>query len=113
MSTELKIDLAERIELLIADVRERTVTAVNTAMVYTYYEIGRIIVEDEQQGAQRAEYGKAVLKALSVLLSKKFGKIWSKCESSTKCIRRFLRHCLRNLQKHSLRRAFHSVGRIT
>ena len=77
MSTELKIDLAERIEQLIADVRERTVTAVNTAMVYTYYEIGRIIVEDEQQGAQRAEYGKAVLKALSARLSKKFGKGFS------------------------------------
>ena len=77
MSEELKIDLAERIEQLIADVRERTVTAVNTAMVYTYYEIGRAIVEDEQQGAQRAEYGKAVLKALSARLSKKFGKGFS------------------------------------
>ncbi len=77
MSEELKIDLAERIEQLIADVRKRTVTAVNTAMVYTYYEIGRAIVEDEQQGAQRAEYGKAVLKALSARLSKKFGKGFS------------------------------------
>ena len=45
-----KIDLGEKIEHLIEESRRRTVTAVNTAMVYTYYEIGRMIVEDEQQG---------------------------------------------------------------
>jgi predicted nuclease of restriction endonuclease-like (RecB) superfamily len=42
-------------------------------MVYTYYEIGRYIVEDEQQGEQRAEYGKALLKELSAKLIEKFG----------------------------------------
>lgn len=72
-----KKDLGERIELLIEESRRRTVTAVNTAMVYTYYEIGRMIVEDEQQGEERAEYGKATLKGLSVRLTKKFGKGFS------------------------------------
>ena len=73
----MKTDLAERIERLIAEARKRTVAAVNTAMVYTYYEIGRMIVEDEQQGEQRAEYGKAVIKELAEKLTKKFGKGFS------------------------------------
>ena len=46
-------------------------------MVYTYYEVGRIIVEDEQQGEQRAEYGTELLKHLSEQLSNKFGKGFS------------------------------------
>ncbi|MBR4620658.1 MAG: DUF1016 family protein [Salinivirgaceae bacterium] len=77
MSEIMKTDLAERIERLIAEARKRTVAAVNTAMVYTYYEIGRMIVEDEQQGEQRAEYGKALIRHLSLRLSKKFGKGFS------------------------------------
>ena len=72
-----KIDLGEKIEHLIEESRRRTVTAVNTAMVYTYYEIGRMIVEDEQQGNYRADYGKTILKALSVRLCAKFGKGFS------------------------------------
>ena len=46
-------------------------------MVYTYYEIGRYIVEDEQNGQNRAEYGKSVLKKLSAYLTPKFGKGFS------------------------------------
>lgn len=77
MSEIMKADLAERIERLISEAKKRTVAAVNTAMVYTYYEIGRMIVEDEQQGEQRAEYGKAVIKELAERLTKKFGKGFS------------------------------------
>jgi len=46
-------------------------------MVHTYFEVGRMIVEDEQQGKERAEYGKAVLKDLSVRLTEKFGNGFS------------------------------------
>jgi DUF1016 N-terminal domain len=46
-------------------------------MVHTYYEIGRMIVEDEQQGKERAEYGKQVLKELSNRLTAEFGKGFS------------------------------------
>ena len=77
MSEIMKTDLAERIERLVTEARKRTFAAVNTAMVYTYYEIGRMIVEDEQEGNYRAEYGKAVLKALSIRLGDKFGKGFS------------------------------------
>jgi uncharacterized membrane-anchored protein len=54
--------LFERISALIDEARKRVVTAVNVAEVYTKYGIGQYIVEDEQQGEQRAKYGKAVLK---------------------------------------------------
>ena len=69
--------LAERIEKLIHEARKRTIAVVNTTMVYTYYEVGRMIVDDEQQGEQRAEYGTELLKHLSEQLSNKFGKGFS------------------------------------
>ncbi len=69
--------LASRIEALIAEARTKVASVVNTAMVYTYYEIGRYIVEDEQNGASRASYGKEVLENLSYKLTDKFGKGWS------------------------------------
>lgn len=46
-------------------------------MTLTYFEIGRLIVEHEQQGMERAEYGKAVLKELSQRLTQKLGKGFS------------------------------------
>jgi hypothetical protein len=58
--------------------RKNTVRAVIHTMVYTYYEIGRMIVEDEQQGKERAEYGKRVLRELSEKLTAEFGKGFSK-----------------------------------
>jgi DUF1016 N-terminal domain len=67
---------AKIVELLQA-ARNSVVRAVNQTMVYTYYEIGRMIVEDEQQGEERAEYGKQVLKELSRRLTEKFGKGFS------------------------------------
>lgn len=48
--------------------------AVNSTMVQTYWRIGHLIVEDEQKGQSRAEYGKGTLKALSLSLTKEFGK---------------------------------------
>ena len=69
--------LAEKIENLILESRQKVVSAVNITMVYTYYEIGRHIVEDEQEGEIRAEYGKAVLKGLASRLTKRFGKGYS------------------------------------
>ena len=46
-------------------------------MVSTYFEIGRMIVEDTQQGNKKATYGKAVLKELSTKLLEKFGEGFS------------------------------------
>jgi len=57
--------------------RQNVVRAVNHTMVYTYYEIGRIIEEEEQHGRERAEYGKQVLKEFSKRLTTEFGKGFS------------------------------------
>lgn len=77
MDDIIKHNLVERIENLIIKAKRQTVSTINTAMVYTYYEIGRMILENEQQGEQRAEYGKAVIKELSIRLTAKFGKGFS------------------------------------
>lgn len=69
--------LVNRIAELIDEARRHIVSAVNTAMVYTYYEIGRMIVEDEQQGEKRADYGKQVLKGVAKQLTAKYGRGFS------------------------------------
>lgn len=69
--------LFERISALIEESRKKVATAVNIAEVYTKYEIGRHIVEDEQEGKARAAYGKQVLPILSQKLTDKFGSGWS------------------------------------
>ncbi len=71
------IQLAEKIEILVAEARRKVASVANTAQVYTYYEIGRYIVEDEQGGKVRAEYGKGILKRVSERLTERFGKGWS------------------------------------
>ena len=67
-------ELLDAIRTLLVDGRKQVATAVNTAMVQTYWQIGCLIVEDEQQGQNRAEYGKGVLKKLSEALANEFGK---------------------------------------
>ena len=46
-------------------------------MVITYFEIGKMIIEEEQGGKMRAGYGKEIIKELSIVLSKEFGKGFS------------------------------------
>ncbi|MCL2155819.1 MAG: DUF1016 N-terminal domain-containing protein, partial [Leptospirales bacterium] len=60
---------------------------VNTAMVVTYFEIGRRIIEKEQQGAKRAQYGKKILQGLSDYLTAELGKGYS--IENLKLMRRF------------------------
>ena len=71
--TQLFTKIAELIETA----RQKVATTVNLAMVYTYFEIGRMIIDDEQQGKTRADYGKHILKDLSKRLTEKFGKGFS------------------------------------
>lgn len=77
MNNLINSDLLNNIKTLLIQGRKQVVTAVNTAMVQTYWQIGRLIVEDEQQGKARAEYGKALLKNLSIALTAEFGKGFS------------------------------------
>lgn len=66
--------LLSEISTLIEQARQQVQRSVNTAMVHTYWHIGRLIVEDEQQGESRAAYGKQQLQQLSKELTAKFGK---------------------------------------
>lgn len=69
--------LFERISSLITFAHQKIASTVNLTMVYTYYEIGRTIIENEQDGNIRAAYGKQVLKKLSDRLNANFGKGYS------------------------------------
>ena len=82
-------DLYHKISVLIEQSHARIVTAINTAEVYTKYAIGQYIVEDEQQGQSRAQYGKQVLQDLSDRLTERFGKGWT-VETLTLCRKLFL-----------------------
>ncbi len=78
MSSEIiQNDLYARITELLQAARQNVVRAVNQTMVYTYFEIGRMIIEEEQQGKERAAYGKQILKEISIKLTKGFGKGFS------------------------------------
>ena len=77
-------ELFDKITALIEEARQRVSTTVNIAEVYTKYNVGRYIVEDEQKGNYRAEYGKQVIKLLSKKLEDKFGDGWS-VDTLTRC----------------------------
>ncbi len=62
---------------LLQSARQQVLRTVNKTMVITYFEIGRMIVEEEQNGKERADYGKSLLKGLSKVLTKEFGKGFS------------------------------------
>ena len=62
---------------LLNEARKFIVKNVNQTIVLTYFEIGKLIVEEEQEGKERAEYGKSVLKELSQKLTGEFGKGYS------------------------------------
>lgn len=69
--------LFQQVVELLQNARQQVLRTVNSTMVYTYFEIGRIIVEEEQSGKDRAEYGKQILKGLSKELTNEFGKGFS------------------------------------
>lgn len=62
---------------LLNEARKLIVKNVNQTIVLTYFEIGKLIVEEEQEGKERAEYGKSVLKELSQRLTDEFGRGYS------------------------------------
>jgi predicted nuclease of restriction endonuclease-like (RecB) superfamily len=65
------------IKEILSNARKRAYSAVNSAMVEAYWNIGKRIVEEEQDGKERAEYGKEIIKKLSKELTTEFGKGFS------------------------------------
>ena len=81
------LDFFKSIFNLIQQARRNLERKINTAMTATYYEIGRRIIEKEQQGEKRAKYGKHILQGLSDFLTENLGKGYS--VENLKLMRRF------------------------
>ena len=79
--------IIQEIKELLSDAHQRVAVQVNTELLSTYWNVGRIIVEHEQNSQERAAYGKQTLKALSKELTKEFGKGFS--VSNLQFMRRF------------------------
>lgn len=82
-----KNDFYQSIADILRTARTNTQRAVNRAMVEAYWNIGRKIVEEEQRGQERAEYGSALLRNLSIRLTQEFGKGFT--ETNLKYFRQF------------------------
>jgi predicted nuclease of restriction endonuclease-like (RecB) superfamily len=83
---------------ILTEARATAYRAVNSAMVQAYWHIGRLIVEEEQKGKPRAEYGAGLITALSKRLTADFGKGFT--ETNLKYMRLFYL-CFQN--RHALR----------
>ncbi|MGI8584362.1 MAG: DUF1016 N-terminal domain-containing protein [Chitinophagaceae bacterium] len=75
--TQKNTHLYISIKSLIENAKIQITRRINTTIILTYYEIGRMIVEDEQNGNHRADYANEVWVNLSKQLSKEFGKGYS------------------------------------
>lgn len=71
-------DLVSQIGHLLANAREKVAKAINTVLVQTYWQIGKYIVEFEQGGKEKSDYGSEVLDRLSKDLTAKYGKGFSR-----------------------------------
>jgi predicted nuclease of restriction endonuclease-like (RecB) superfamily len=76
-TTSYTKEFYNKVASLLKEARSTVAKSINYTMVASYFEIGKLIVENEQKGKERAEYGKAVLKQLSQKLLLEFGKGFS------------------------------------
>lgn len=79
--------MMNEIRKLVLNARQNVAVQVNTELLSTYWNIGKIIVEHEQENKNRADYGKQTLKLLSKDLTQEFGKGFS--VSNLQFMRRF------------------------
>lgn len=74
---QLKKELVKQIQTIIATSRDRAVRSVNTERVIMYWQIGKVIFEEEQNGEDRATYGTYLIKSISNELQPQFGSGFS------------------------------------
>ena len=74
---QLKQELIQQIQSIIATAKERAIRSVDTERVLMYWQIGQVIQEEEQQGKERAGYGEFLIKSLSETLQPQFGSGFS------------------------------------
>ncbi|MDL2227861.1 PDDEXK nuclease domain-containing protein [Odoribacter sp. OttesenSCG-928-L07] len=78
MSNEItRNNLIDKISELLKTARNSVISTVNQTIVFTYYEIGRMIVEEEQNGKEKADYGKQLISDISKKLTNDFGRGFS------------------------------------
>ena len=93
--------LLQSVKNVILQARQQAYRMVNGALLQTYWEIGKLIVEDEQNGNDKAEYGKATLKKLANELTLEFGKDFD--DSNLRNMRSFYRAFpIRDTLRHEL-----------
>lgn len=68
------IQLHQSIRTILIESRNKSYAAINSAMIYAYWSVGKQIIENEQKGDFRGEYGKNILVDLSARLTEEFGK---------------------------------------
>jgi predicted nuclease of restriction endonuclease-like (RecB) superfamily len=101
MNSDVNLHLLSDIKNVVRKAREQAFRQSNAILLQMYWEIGRLIVEDEQQGKAKAIYGKAVLKNLSQQLTLEFGRGFD--ESNLRNIRQFyLSFPIRDAVRHEL-----------
>ena len=64
----------QQVRAVLTSARDRAWQAVNTTMIDAYWDVGRIIVEEEQAGKEKADYGKRIVDGLPERLRAEFGK---------------------------------------
>ena len=62
---EINKNILTQIQCIIANAQEQAISSVDTQRVLMYWQIGKVIFEEEQQGKDRAEYGKYLIKSIS------------------------------------------------
>lgn len=70
---ELKKDLIQQIQAIITNAQAKAIRSVDTERMLMYWQIGKTIFEEEQQGNDRAEYGQFLLKSISNTFQPQFG----------------------------------------
>ena len=74
---QLKKELIHQIQSIIATAKDRAIRSVDTERVLMYWQIGRVILEEEQEGKERAGYREFLIKSLSQSLQPQFGSGFS------------------------------------
>ncbi|OOF87833.1 hypothetical protein BKG93_00655 [Rodentibacter ratti] len=74
---EIRLNYINEIKNILSNARQQAYRAINSAMIEAYWKIGERIVLEEQNGKERADYGKEILQNLSTELTQAFGKGFS------------------------------------
>lgn len=85
MNEKINTELVQQIKTLLESSRQKIAIEVNTTLIYTYWQIGKIIVEDENMRIGDTEYEKYSLRQLSKVLTNEFGKGFSRSNLSNMC----------------------------